>query len=126
MKVKMRKTDVWIPDWNGNLSEPEDEQIRFHHRFLSAAERKQYIYTRPIKLKTGQDDQGTEMEYVQDGKGIAMKVTSKVENLAGEYDDGSEFRVSTIQELYASPFSDLVAMYEGYLLGASAVVDPKN
>lgn len=127
MKVELKKRDVFVPEWNGNKEQPEEEQIKFHHKYLGAARRKEFIYTKPLRFSsTKQNEQVAEAEYVQDGKGIALEVTEKIENLNVSVDGADEVAITDIKTFYKYALSDLAAEYEAYLISCNALADTKN
>lgn len=129
MKVSLKKSDIFIPEWNGNQELPEDEQIKISHKFLGSAKRKQYIYSKPLHFTqalAADGEQMGEVELVQDGKGIALETVTKIENLDVLLDDGKTTSVTEIGEFYKYAMHDLAAELEAYLLTCTAVTDSKN
>ena len=129
MIVSIKRADVFIPDWNGNLDQPSEKQIKFHYKFVGSGERKQYVYAKPMEFtqEIGKNEgQLGKMEMIQDGRGLALKMVTRVENLSVEYEDGKSVAIEDIREFYKYPLSDLAAMVESHMLEATAVVDTKN
>ena len=140
MVINVKKEDIFIPQWNGNQDLPEAEQIKIYHRFLTTAERERYIYLKnytegsAAKLLAAKDDEITDVfleygrEFIQDSKGIALAIITKIENLSIDYGDGQEEAVGTIEKFYSLPdaFPALRAEIEGYVLNLSARGDSKN
>ena len=126
MIVELKRTDTFIPEWNGNKELPESEQIKFNHIFLGAADRKQYVYNKPIEFSQSKDiDQVSKLEIVTDGQGIARKCVKSIDNLSVLV-DGKTTEVEDIAGFYKYAFSDLAAELEAYMLECMAVVDLKN
>ena len=126
MIVELKRTDTYIPEWNDNKELPETEQIKFLHKFLGAADRKQYVYNKPIEFSQSKDiDQVSKLEIVTDGQGIARKCVTSIENLSVNI-DGKTTAIEDIATFYKYAFSDLAAELEAYMLECTAVVDLKN
>lgn len=129
MKVSLKKSDTFIPDWEGNLDEPEETQVKFHYRFLGSADRKRYVYQKPIEFTQDvgkAEGQIGKIEMIQDGKGLAMAMVTKIVNLEVEYEDGTTEFVADIRDFYKRAIPDLAAILEAHMLEATAVTDPKN
>ena len=128
MRVSLKRTDTFTPEWNGNQELPEEEQVRFHHKFLGSADRKKYIYTKPIKFSQGDDPskQISDLEVVTDGRGIAMKTVTSIENLEVEIVDGTVAKIDDVEVFYRYSLNDLAAELERYMLECTAVVDSGN
>ena len=143
MIINVKKEDVFIPEWNGNRDEPEAEQIKFYHRFLSTADREKFVYMRNLTqgqaqklyMVTQKDDfdideyvESNTREFIQDSEGIARKITIRIENLTLKYEQGTEEPIDTIEKFYDAPdaYRELRAEYEGYVLNLSARADSKN
>ena len=125
MEIQIRKHGSYIPKWRGNRELSEKEQIVFHYRYLTNDERSDYIYLQPITLKQVSDDDALNREYVQDGKGIAKTVTTKIDNLIIDA-DGKKEEIKDIETFYKYSFPLLAAEYETHLLNASQVIESKN
>jgi hypothetical protein len=145
MKIYYRKDDIFIPTWEKNNELPYDDQIKFHHRYLSTAERKKYVYwedytegqvlafTTMNNATMTQDEQVEALakdtrRFVQDAEGIARTVTTKIEGLEMVDPAGNVHKIDTIAKFYNAPdaFSALRAEYEAYCLTLSARGDSKN
>jgi len=146
MKIYYRKDDIFIPKWEKNNELPDGEQIKFHHRYLSTAERKKYVHledytegqlyalTRmPDDRPMTQDEQMDALSkdsrrFVQDAEGIARAVTTKIEGLEMVDPAGNVHKIDTIDKFYKAPdaFATLRAEYEAYCLMLSARGDSKN
>ena len=128
MRVSLKRTDTFTPEWNGNQELPEEEQVRFHHKFLGSADRKKYIYKKTIKFSQGDDPskQISDLEVVTDGRGIAMKTVTSIENLEVEIVDGTVAKIEDVEVFYRYSLNDLAAELERYMLECTAVVDSGN
>jgi len=124
MKVQIKKNGVYIPKWRDNQKLPEGEQIKFHYRFLTNDERDEFIYLEPVTLQQIDDNKALDRKYVQNGKGIAKLITTKIENFLA--DDGKEVEIKDIGTFYKYSFPLLAAEYESHLLNVSQVVESKN
>lgn len=142
MIINVKRANVFIPEFNGNRDLPDNEQIKFHHGFLTTEEREEFVYVKNFtqggvdKLVSlvGKDfdldtyAEANDREVVQDSKGIAKKITTKIENLVIEDESGAKETLDTIEKFYAAPdaFSHMRAEYESYVLNLSAKADSKN
>jgi len=146
MKIHYKKSDIFIPEWNGNKKLPKEEQIKFHHRFLTTEERKSFVYWEDytegqmtILSSLAVADKMTEKEqenalakddrrFVQDAKGIALAVVEKIENFSLVSEDNKETKITDIKTFYKGidAYTNLRAELEQYCLGLSARADSKN
>jgi len=128
MIIQIKKTDVFIPDIEDNLEQPPSEQIKFHFRYASTEERKRYMHVKPMKFRTSKEinDSDMEVEYVQDGEGLAKATVTGIENLSVQNGDGAPKDIKTIAEFYKQPMSKMATQLETHLLNANAVVETKN
>lgn len=146
MKIYYKQDEIFIPDWNGNKKEKPEDQIKFHHRFLTTEERRQFVYwedytegqmtvlnAMAAAEKMSVDEQIKALErdnrkFVQDSVGIAKAITTKIENLVMVDDKGKEHLIDTIDKFYKAPdaFPALRAEYEMHCLNTSAKADTKN
>lgn len=147
MKVQYKRNDIFIPEWNGNQTLPDNEQIKFHHRFLTVEERKKYIYLEPwtqggatkvqslIMDESLSEDQKwaqfadtNQRKFVQDARGIAKAITKSIDNLILVDEEGKENPIDTVEKLYGAvdAHAELVAEYEAHCLGITARADSKN
>ncbi len=145
MKIHYKKSDVFIPESYDNKKQPAGDQVKFYHRFLTTAERKEFIYLEPhtqgkvailtnmYKENMSEDEQVDLLEHndrriVQDGEGIAMAITTKIENLVMVDESDKEQKIDTIEKFYAAPdaFPLFAAEYKQYCLGLTARADTKN
>lgn len=127
MRINVKKDSIWIPDWEDNKKLPEKDQIRFHHRFLTADERDIYVYVEDMQIKNLTDKEDNR-KWIQNKKGIAKAVITKIENLVFVDEKGKEEKIDTIEKYYASPdaIPALTYILESYCLGLVARVDSKN
>ena len=130
MKISLKQSDTFIPDYGDNLTLPEEDQIKFHFRFLGSATRQQYQYLEDIEitqeLAEGSGQVGNR-KLIQNAKGMTKAMVTRIDNLDIEYDDGTKAEVKDIAEFYtrAMPVV-LVALVEEHMLNATAEVDTKN
>lgn len=112
-----------------NLERPEGEQVKFHYRFIGSADRKQYVYAKPMEFtqEIGKNEgQLGKMEMIQDGRGLAMRMVNRIENLSVQYEDGKTVAIEDVKEFYKVALPELAALVEARMLEATAVVDSKN
>lgn len=118
MKIKVKKSDVFIPAWNGNA---EDESpIKVHYRFLTASERDDFIGVEPVKVVDGEP----EITVRQDNGGLAKKMITRIENM--EIDNGLKpVVIDDAAKLYNTQGvpSVLIKEIEGAMATATAVID---
>ena len=128
MKINVKRNSIWIPDWEDNKKLPEKEQIRFHHRYLTLDERDEFIYIESATVEQVQLEESGNRKFIQDKKGIAQRITTKIENLVMVDENGKEEKLDTIDKFYSAPdaFSELKVFYEAYCISLSARVDSKN
>lgn len=128
MRVSLKKSDTFIPDWNGNLDMPEEEQVKFHYSFLGSGERAKYVYRKPVTYTFDGKGEGQfgNVEMIQDGKGITLRMVKRIENLEAEQEDGRVIPIENIVDFYKYDFADLKDVVEAHMLAATAVVDSKN
>ena len=121
MRIEVVKEKSFEPTFGGNLDLPEAERIRVYHRFLTAAERGKFIYTKPIKIGQGADGS---MEFVQDEEGIARAIITRVENLELST-KGKAVKIETGKALYETEGvpAMLVREIEMYCFTASPEVE---
>jgi hypothetical protein len=48
MKIKLSRTDVYIPKWNGNRSLPDSEQVKVEYRFMTCEEEERFSLIKPV------------------------------------------------------------------------------
>jgi len=130
VKITLKKSDVFIPDYGNNLELPEDEQLKFHIQFLGASRRQQFVYLEDIEI-TQEIAEGAgqvgNRKLIQDSKGMARAMVTGIDNLEIEYDNGETAKVTSITDFYNRPIDPvLVALLEEYCLNATAEVDTKN
>ena len=129
MIVTLRRSDTFIPAWNGNRELPEGDQVKFHHKFLGSSDRKQFVYTKPIKFTQGGDEaanQVGELEIITNGQGIALKTVTEIEGLTVSIEDGGEVAITKVDEFYKYSLTALASELEAYMVECSSVVDSKN
>ena len=47
VKIKLSRTDIYIPKWNKNRKLPEEEQIKIEYRFMTSEEEERFSLIRP-------------------------------------------------------------------------------
>ncbi len=48
MKIKLARTDTYIPKWNGNRSLPDSEQVKIEYRYMTCEEEERFSKIRPV------------------------------------------------------------------------------
>ena len=132
MKISLKQSDTFIPDYDDNLTLPEDKQIKFHYRFLGSATRTQYEYLEDIQI-TQEIVEGSQQvgkrKLIQDSKGMALAMVTKIENLEIEYVDNDVKKVeqvTDIHDFYKRSLPGLAQLLEAHCLSATSEVNPKN
>lgn len=120
MIIEVKKENTFIPEWNGNRDESEDEQIKIVYRYPTVAEKERFLYTKPIKISEGG---ASEIEMVQDSQGLAKAIIKRVDNLTLWVDD-KEKKIKTATDLYSVEGvpGALVREIEMHLVNASPEV----
>lgn len=120
MIIEVKKENTFIPEWNGNRNESEDEQIKIVYRYPTVAEKERFLYTKPIKISEGG---ASEIEMVQDSQGLAKAIIKRVDNLTLWVDD-KEKKIKTATDLYSVEGvpGALVREIEMHLVNASPEV----
>jgi len=123
--IEVKNSEVYIPKYNGNRNADEGEQIRLHHRYLKASERKKYIYTDPVKFDANSGKVTGEVSFHQDQEGLVRALVTKIEGLTLKDEDGKEVEIKTAAQLYDQPGVPqmLISEIESYMLNASPEVD---
>jgi len=124
MIIEVKNKDIFIPTYGGNDKLPEAEQVKVHHRFLLAGERKKYIYTRPVKLDKLKGKVDSNVEVIQDEEGITRAIITGIVNLDIKCGDKT-IKVDTVEKMYSTSGvpKSLVAEIEVKMLLASPAVD---
>lgn len=117
MKIKVRRTDVFIPKWMDN--EEQAEPIKVHYRFLTISERHKYQGVEPVEVGANGEPV---IRVRQDNEGMARKMITRIENFV--LDDGRETVIDDAAKLYNTPGvpPELVAMIEAEMVAASSEV----
>lgn len=48
MKIKLSRTDTYVPKWNGNRELPEAERVSVDYRYMTCEEEEKWSVIRPI------------------------------------------------------------------------------
>lgn len=151
MEVNIKKADTWRPSCYGNMKQPEDQQVVFHHRYLANAERDEFYYWKPVKMSSvstvklklqervkskeiDKDDLLNDVvaevyndrERVDDNQGAALRITTSIDNLTIVDESGEKVEIKTIDDFYKYDLHDMKVQYETYVSGISAVINSKN
>lgn len=118
MKIKVKKTDSYIPKWNDN--DKEKDPMTVHFRFLTAGERGEFVGVEPVKFHDGEP----EITVKQDNSGLAKKMITRIENFEMEVGT-KKVLIDDVTKLYETEGipAVLIKEIEGALSTASAVVD---
>lgn len=124
MIIEVKNKDVYIPSYSGNRELPDSEQIKVNHRFLLPGERQKYVYTKDVKVNKLEGTVDSNVEAIQDMKGITKAIVTDIENLNIKCDKKT-IKVDTIEKMYITSGvpQKLVAEIEINMLLASPEVD---
>jgi len=127
MKITARRENTYIPEWNGNVELPKEDQVVIHYRYLKTGERREYQRLEDVTLKNLAEEDMLDRKVVQDAAGITKAIVTKIENLILVI-DGTEEAVETVEDFYDAPdaFPELRSEVESFLLNETAAVDSKN
>lgn len=127
MKIQIKESDIYIPNWHNNRELPDAEQIKIYYKYLTTDQRKTYVHTEPLKV-SAEKGKDSEIEIVikQDTEGIAKASIYRIDGL--ETMEGK--KIDTVAKLYStidsSEIGMLIAEVENYLLSANRGIDEKN
>lgn len=93
MKVKLSRTNTFVPTWNENDELPEEEQIKVHYKYLTTEDRNNFVIY------------SNNMSVASIAKEVFLKSVEKIENLYIEV-DGEEVEATPEQII------DMPDMYE--------------
>lgn len=103
MKIKLARTDIYVPRWNGNRSFPDSEQVKVEYRFMTCEEEERFSKVQPIYNVAEGKTQEIMVNYEQHANDIWRACVKKVSGLADE--DGAEItdpkKVADIPGMYA-------------------------
>ena len=120
MRVVIAQKDVFIPSWNDNKSQPEDEQIKIHYKFPTTNQRERYVKKYPIEMESGANVVKLKIE--TDDKAMFRQLVTKIEGLEWEDESGAVKKIEKPEELLEA--RGLEALYDeivAHLLNAQAV-----
>ena len=103
MKVKLSRTDIYIPNWNGNRSLPDSEQVKVEYRFMTCEEEERFSLVRPRYNMVEGKASEVEIDYKTFANDIWKTCVKKV---SGLYDEaGTEItepkKVADIPGMYS-------------------------
>ena len=84
MKVKLSRTDIYIPNWNGNRSLPESEQVKVEYRFMTCEEEERFSVVRPVYNMAEGKTQEITVNYDLHANDIWRACVKKVSGLQDE------------------------------------------
>jgi len=124
MIIEVKKSDVYIPDYKGNLKLSEGEQIRLNPRFTTPGEKKKYFYTQNMKVDKITGEYNRDVESVMDLAGLTKAIVTSIDNYSLKKGKQT-IKIDTVDKLYNTEGVDpvLVARIETGMLIASPEVD---
>ena len=103
MKIKLSRTDIYIPNWNGNRSLPESEQVKVEYRFMTSEEEERFSLIRPVYNMADGKTQEIAVNYDIHANDIWRVCVKKVNGLQDE--NGAEIadpkKVAEIPGMYS-------------------------
>lgn len=84
MKIKLSRTDIYIPKWNGNRSLPESEQVKVEYRYMTCEEEERFSVLRPIYNMAEGKTQDVAIDYKTFANDIWKACVKKVSGLQDE------------------------------------------
>jgi len=81
LKITLRRSTVYIPDWNGNKKLKKEDQIKVHYNYLTTEQRNDFIVS------------GGKLSVAKVGKEVFLAAVTKIENLTAEI-DGEEVEIT--------------------------------
>ena len=108
MKIKLSRTNIYIPKWNHNRELPEDEQVKIEYRFMTSEEEESFSLVRPTYNmdKKNTDEEGKPKEIAVEFELHANAIWDKcVKKVIGLFDEnGNEIsepkKVRAIEGIY--------------------------
>lgn len=86
MKIKLSRTDIYIPKWNGNRSLPESEQVKVEYRFMTCEEEERFSLIRPVYNVADGKTQEVSVNYDLHANDIWRACVKKISGLQDEND----------------------------------------
>lgn len=116
MKIKIKKLDTFIPEWNDNKK--EDNPIKFNLRYISTGEYDDCLI--PTANKKGKTN--IDIDY----KLMVEYATLSIDNLSVEVDN-VEIKIENATQLLAHPgMQELYYELRLYVITMNARIDSKN
>lgn len=79
MKIKLSRTDTYIPKWNGNRNLPEAEQVKVDYRYMTCEEEEKWSVIRPVF--TDGETKEVKVDYATHANDIFAACVLKVDGL---------------------------------------------
>lgn len=123
MKVKVARSDTYIPRWRGNRDLPEDEQVKVEYSYMTAEQEEKYSDLQP-KYVSEDDKMHYEIEVKYNVNAIWEECVKKVLGLVDE-ESGKEItdpkKVQGIPGIYT-----LITEVVGHIKKGIDEVEVKN
>ncbi len=119
MRLEIKDTETFVPEWNGNMELAADEQIVFNYKSPTLPERKKLVQKANIKFNYDRDGNpigGTGEVDMDDEAPIRAVRNLVISNL--EYQRGGKVKIiRSGEDLLSAPaqFHGLVAEFAAYL-----------
>ena len=84
MKIKLARTDIYVPRWNGNRSLPDSEQVKVEYRFMTCEEEERFSVVRPVYNMAEGKTQEITVNYDLHANDIWRACVKKVSGLTDE------------------------------------------
>lgn len=85
MKVRLSRTDTYIPKWNGNRDLPPDEQVVIEYRYMTCEEEERWSLIRPV-YNTKEETGEVRVDYNTHANDIWDACVTSVRGLCGDDD----------------------------------------
>lgn len=105
MEIRVTKTSVYIPEWNGNKAEADP--VRITYKTPTLDDRRRLIPQPRMSFKIGVDGKpaGGEVDVTVDTRAFVESLVEKVEGLTITDENGNSREIRTARDLLAAPAS---------------------
>jgi hypothetical protein len=100
MIIEVVKEKTYIPEWNGNREQPDSDQIRVVHGFLTYGDRNALVRKTETTYVVGDDGEAKPAFTVKtDHRAVVRKMVRRIENLAVSV-DGNIKEIKTADDFW--------------------------
>jgi len=83
MKVRVARSDIYVPKWRDNRELPEAEQIKVHFNYMTAVQEEQYSMFKPKYVGEGKE---VDFDFELNATDVWKECVTKIEGLIDEKD----------------------------------------